>query len=117
MTKILIIESSPPVRNALREKLEYEKYEVWAVATPEEGLPSEETFRPDVVLVDRLYDHKKVLNAPFIVLSNDNSLDNALESVRAGAWDFIPKPVDMNVLLDSIRQAAASERVETTIHN
>jgi DNA-binding NtrC family response regulator len=111
MKKILIIEASRGVRNALRERLEYEKYEVWAVATPDEGLPSEEIFRPDVVLVDRLYEHQKEVNVPFIVLSDDNSLDNALESVRAGAWDFILKPVDMNILLDSIRQAVAAEKI------
>jgi DNA-binding NtrC family response regulator len=105
MPKILIIEASRGIRNTLRERLEYERYEVETVATHEEGHPLEETFRPDLVLTDCLCGHEKVIKMPFIVISDDNSVENAVGSVRAGAWDFIPKPIDMNHLLGSIKQA------------
>jgi DNA-binding NtrC family response regulator len=115
MTKILIIEASRGVRNALREILEHEKYTVEIVATHTEGHRLEQTFRPDVVLVDRLCRHEREETIPFIVISGDNTVQNALESVRAGAWDFIPEPVDIDALLDSIRQAVASGKKEEMI--
>jgi DNA-binding NtrC family response regulator len=108
MPKILIIEASRGIRNTLRERLQYEKYEVETAANHEEGHPLEETFQPDVVLTDRLCGHEKVIKMPFIVISDDNSVENAVGSVRAGAWDFIPKPIDMNHLLESIKQAVGS---------
>ena len=105
MPKILIIEASRGIRNTLRERLEYEKYTVEAVATSEEARAIRDAFRPDVVLSDYCYDCTQQLTVPFIILSENTSVENAVESVRAGAWDFIPKPIDMNHLLSSIRSA------------
>jgi DNA-binding NtrC family response regulator len=115
MIKILIIETSYRIRNALRERLENEKYEVKTATTHEEGLPLVATFKPDVVLTDTICEHEKAIKMPFIVISRDNSVESALESVRAGAWDFIPKPVDIDALLDSIRQAVALGKKEEMI--
>jgi DNA-binding NtrC family response regulator len=112
MSKILIIEASRGIRNTLRERLEYEKYTVETADTHEEGHRMEATFRPDVVLTDSLCGHERVVETPFIVISGDNSVKNAVESVRAGAWDFIPKPIDMNHLLESIKKVVGSEGVE-----
>ncbi len=105
MPKILIIEASRGIRNTLRERLEYEKYTVEAVATSEEARAIRDAFGPDVVLSDYCYDCTKQLTVPFIVLSDNTSVENAVETVRAGAFDFIPKPIDMNHLLDSIKKA------------
>lgn len=105
MAKILIIESSRGIRNTLRERLEYEKYEVETAATHEEGYELEKTFHPEVVLCDQCRPDSKNIPCPFIIMSDDSSVENAVESVRAGAWDFIPKPIDMNHLLASIKQA------------
>jgi DNA-binding NtrC family response regulator len=38
-------------------------------------------------------------------LSDDTSVENAVVAVRAGAWDFIPKPIDMNHLLSALKGA------------
>jgi DNA-binding NtrC family response regulator len=105
MPKILIIEASRGIRNTLRERLEYENYTVETVATHEEGHQLERTFQPDILLSDRYCEHARDIKVPFIIISDDNSVDNAVGSVRAGAWDFIPKPIDMNHLLGSIKQA------------
>jgi DNA-binding NtrC family response regulator len=103
MPNILIVEASRGIRNTLRERLEYEKYIVEAVQTAEEALSLIETFNPDVVLCDQCCGHDP--KCPFIVLSDDTSVENAVKAVRAGAWDFIPKPIDMNHLLNSIKRA------------
>ncbi len=112
MPKILIIEASRGIRNTLRERLEYEKYTVEAVATSEEARAIRDAFKPDVVLSDYCYECTQQLTVPFIVMSEDTSVENAVESVRAGAWDFIPKPIDMNHLLSSVRSAIGSVEEE-----
>jgi DNA-binding NtrC family response regulator len=103
MPNILIIEASRGIRNTLSERLDYEKYAVEAAANAQEALEIMSRFAPDVVLCDSCCDIK--LPCPFIVLSDNASVENAIVSVRAGAWDFIPKPIDMNHLLDSIKKA------------
>ncbi len=49
---------------------------------------------------------------PFIVLSEEATIDSAVEAVKNGAEDFIPKPVDMNHLLQSIRRTVGDGRRE-----
>jgi DNA-binding NtrC family response regulator len=102
MKKILIIESSGHIRNVLRERLELEQYNVKTATNHELGFMLMESFRPDVVLIDSICEHERAIEIPFIVISDRNTVDNLLESVRAGAWDFIPAPVDMDRLSESI---------------
>ncbi len=105
MPNILIIEASRGIRNTLRERLEYEKYTVEVTENGDEAFELMQKFDPDVVLCDHCCGRERELKCPFIVLSDDTSVENAVVSVRAGAWDFIPKPIDMNHLLTSIKRA------------
>jgi DNA-binding NtrC family response regulator len=106
MPNILIIESSRGIRNTLRERLEYEKYVVEAVENAEEAFEIMTRFSPDLVLCDHCCGRD--LRCPFIVMSDDTSVENAVTAVRAGAFDFIPKPIDMNHLLASIKKATGA---------
>ncbi len=105
MPNILIIEASRGIRNTLRERLEYERYTVEATENSDEAFEVMHKFEPDVVLSDHCCGRERELKCPLIVLSDDTSVENAVVSVRAGAWDFIPKPIDMNHLLTSIKRA------------
>jgi DNA-binding NtrC family response regulator len=97
------MESSRGIRNTLRERLEYEKYTVVAAENVDEAFDLMNKFDPDLVLCDHCCG--RGLRCPFIVLSDDTSVENAVVAVRAGAMDFIPKPIDMNHLLTSIKKA------------
>ncbi len=110
MPNILIIEASRGIRNTLCERLEYEKYTVEATDNADEAFELMQRFEPDIVLCDHCCGRE--LKCPFIVLSDDTSVENAVVAVRAGAWDFIPKPIDMNHLLTSIKQATGPIREE-----
>jgi DNA-binding NtrC family response regulator len=103
MPNILIMEASRGIRNTLRERLEYEKYTVEAATNPEEAAEIVKKFDPDLFLCDHC--PGLGLTCPFIILSDDNSVENAVEMVRSGAFDYIPKPIDMNHLLASIKKA------------
>ncbi|MDR2912189.1 MAG: sigma-54 dependent transcriptional regulator [Alistipes sp.] len=103
MPNILIMEASRGIRNTLRERLEYEKYTVEAAANPEEAVEIVKRFDPDLFLCDHC--PGLGLKCPFIILSDNTSVERAVEMVRSGAFDYIPKPIDMNHLLSSIKKA------------
>ena len=107
MTKLLVLEHSKSVRNNLRERLEFEGYKI---TTAEDALAAAEAMaaeQVDMLIVD---DVEQVPDAdvPFIVLSSASTLEDAVESFRRGAVDFLTKPVDMNRLLSSIRGCVGS---------
>jgi DNA-binding NtrC family response regulator len=105
MPNILIIEASRGIRNTLRERLEYEKYKVEAVESPEAAFEVMKKFSPDLLLADHCCGRASEVPCPFIIMSDDTSVANAVQAVRAGAFDFIPKPIDMNHLLGAIKKA------------
>jgi two-component system, NtrC family, nitrogen regulation response regulator NtrX len=116
MSKILIIDDEKVIRATLREILEYEKFIISEAQDGEEGLAKikEEDF--DLVLCDvkmpkmdgiEVLEQAKALDkAPqFIMISAHGSIETAVEATKKGAFDFIPKPPDLNRLLLTVRNA------------
>ena len=102
MAKLLVLEHSKSVRNNLRERLEFEGYVTQLVDSRSEAQRAIERGGVDMVIVDDIESAPEG-DTPFIVLSSVTTIDTAIASLRRGAVDFIPKPVDMNRLLGSIR--------------
>lgn len=128
MARILVIDDEKSVRNALKEILEFEKYEVDAAEDGEEGYKfiKEDTY--DLVICDikmPKLDGMELLNRVqgepnpprFIMISGHGNVDTALEAVRNGAFDYLPKPPDMNKLLITVKNALENKvlKEETTI--
>jgi DNA-binding NtrC family response regulator len=116
MAKILIIDDEKSIRNALRDILEYEKYEVDEAADGAEGYQKIIDGDYDVVLCDikmPKMDGMEILDKvsglkpdlPMIMITGHGSIETAVEATKTGAYDFIPKPPDMNRLLVSLRNA------------
>ena len=116
MSKILIIDDEKVIRDTLREILEYEKFIISEAKDGEEGLAKikEEDF--DLVLCDikmpkmdgiDVLEQAKALDKPpqFIMISAHGSIETAVEATKKGAFDFIPKPPDLNRLLLTVRNA------------
>ncbi len=116
MPKILIIDDEKVIRATLKEILEYEKYEVHEAQDGEQGLKmiQEEDF--DLVLCDikmpkldgiDVLDQVALLDKQpqFIMISAHGSIETAVEATKKGAFDFIPKPPDLNRLLLTVRNA------------
>jgi DNA-binding NtrC family response regulator len=116
MPKILIIDDEKIIRSTLREILEYEKYQISEAQDGEEGLKmlQEEDF--DLVLCDikmPKMDGLEVLEKAselekfpqFIMISAHGSIETAVEATKKGAFDFVPKPPDLNRLLLTVRNA------------
>jgi DNA-binding NtrC family response regulator len=116
MTKVLIIDDEKPIRNALRDILEYEKMQVDDAATGIEGLQKIEKEKYDLVLcdikmpgMDGIEVLEKIMEStyvmPVVMISGHGTIETAVEAVKKGAFDFIAKPLDLNRLLVTVRNA------------
>jgi len=116
MSRILVIDDEQSIRNSLKEVLEYEKYEVDLATEGREGLEMFEKNQYDVVLCDikmpkmdgievleEIY--RQTTDIPIIMISGHGNIDTAVESIKKGAYDFIEKPLDLNRLLITIKNA------------
>jgi DNA-binding NtrC family response regulator len=122
MSKILVIDDEKAIRNTLKEVLEYEKHEV---DLAEDGLKGLEMFSAnsyDIVLCDikmAKMDGIEVLGkitetsteTPVIMISGHGNIDTAVEAIKKGAYDFLEKPLDLNRLLITIRNAMDKSRL------
>ncbi len=115
MARILVIDDERSIRNTMREILEYEKFIVDDAQDGIEGIRLLNANKYDVILCDikmprmdglETLDHIfKVSDAPVIMISGHGTIDTAVEAIKKGAYDFISKPLDLNRLLVSIRNA------------
>jgi DNA-binding NtrC family response regulator len=116
MPRILIIDDEKSIRNTLREILTYEKYEVQEAADGAEGLKLAEKEKFDIVLCDikmPKMDGLEVLEkiqavrpeVPVIMISGHGNIETAVEAIKKGAFDYISKPLDLNRMLVTIRNA------------
>ncbi|HNK91158.1 MAG TPA: sigma-54 dependent transcriptional regulator, partial [Chitinophagales bacterium] len=116
MPKILIVDDEKAIRRTLRDILEYEKYEIDEAEDGEIGVQKIEKGNYDVVILDVKMPKKdgievlaelqnKGIDTPVIVLSGHGNIETAVEAVKKGAFDYIPKPPDLNRLLITVRNA------------
>ena len=124
MTKILIIEDEEPIRRVLVKILTEENSE-FVLSEAVDGkqgikLINDEEF--DLILCDIkmpkmdglevLEQAKKSgISTPFIMLTGHGNVETAVHAMKVGAYDFIPKPPDLNRLLISVRNAIASKHL------
>jgi len=116
MAEILVIDDEAPIRETLKEILEYENYTVTTADDGNKGLLLIQKNEYDVVLCDvkmpgidgmELLDRAQALrpDLPFIMISGHGNVEMAIDATKKGAYDFITKPPDLNRLLISIRNA------------
>ena len=115
MAKILVIDDEKGIRNTLREILEYEKFTVDDAADGPSAIALTEKSEYDVILCDikmpgmdgmEVLDHLLAkFDTPVIMISGHGNIDTAVEAIKKGAYDYIAKPLDLNRLLVTIRNA------------
>jgi two-component system, NtrC family, nitrogen regulation response regulator NtrX len=124
MTKILVIDDERSIRNTLKEILEFEKFEVEVAEDGIEGLEKLEKNTFDVILCDikmPRMDGIEVLekihamdpDTTVVMISGHGTIDTAVEAIKKGAYDFISKPLDLNRLLITIRNATDKTKLVT----
>jgi DNA-binding NtrC family response regulator len=124
MSKILVIDDERAIRNTLKEVLEYEKHEVDLTEDGPKGIEMFSANSYDIVLCDikmAKMDGIEVLgkiteissDTPVIMISGHGNIDTAVESIKKGAYDFLEKPLDLNRLLITIRNATDKSKLIT----
>lgn len=120
MAKILIIDDERAIRRALKEILEFENFQVDEAENGIEGLDKAKNSLYDIIFCDikmPQMDGMEVLDAlnlakidtPVIMISGHGNIETAVEAIKKGAFDFIEKPLDLNRILVTVRNA--KERV------
>ncbi|MBN1677606.1 MAG: response regulator [Candidatus Thermoplasmatota archaeon] len=120
MSKVLIVEDAPFIREMIRDILESHDHEIAGEAA--NGLEAIEKFKalkPDVVLMDILMPGMDGLSAIMKIMEIDPKakiivvsalVKEALkkEAMRAGAVDFVAKPFQVERLLEAVRVATTA---------
>ncbi len=124
MSKILVIDDQKSIRNTLKEILEYEGNEVVLAETGTIGLELFDADKIDIVLCDIKMPEmdgievlqklmEKCPEVPVIMISGHGNVDTAVDAIKKGAYDFIEKPLDLNRLLVTIRNAVERKDLVT----
>ena len=124
--KVLIVDDERSIRNSLGEILGDEGYEVTVAEDGPSALAMVEKERFDVIFCDIKMpgmDGIEVLDkiismgvdSAVVMISGHGDIDTAVECIKKGAFDFVQKPLDLNRILITIRNAA--ERTTLTKQN
>ncbi|MCQ2166190.1 MAG: sigma-54 dependent transcriptional regulator [Bacteroidales bacterium] len=114
---ILIIDDERSVRGSLGEILRDEGYEVEVAENGPEGLEKADKQHFDVIFCDikmPQMDGTEVLDklvesgtdSAIVMISGHGDIETAVDCIKKGAFDFIPKPLDLNRTLITIRNAS-----------
>jgi DNA-binding NtrC family response regulator len=122
MAKILLVDDEASIRMALKEILEYESHTVIESPDAQAALKAvgQETF--DLIIsdikmpkMDGLEFLSKVkemgVESPVVMITGHGTIDTAVESIKKGAFDFIQKPLDLNRVLVTVRNATQSAQM------
>ena len=121
MAKILVIDDERAIRNTLKEILEFEGYTVDVAENGRVGLDMALATKYDLIYTDIkmpemdgmevLQSYRKTQQeqggeeAPVVMISGHGTVENAVEALKSGAYDFIVKPLDLNRLLVTTQRA------------
>src|SRR6185436_11896957 len=120
--RILVVDDEAEIRRSVRMILEYEGYEVLEASSGPEGLGMAERDSPDLVFLDIKMPGMDGLEAlqrikaaneslPVVIISGHGTVSTAVEATKAGAFDFIEKPLASERVLVTIRNALDQTRL------
>ena len=114
--RVLVIDDEPDIRELLELTLLRMGLETATAGTVKEGLLEIQRFKPDLCLTDMKlpdgtgfdivrYIQREVPHIPVAVITAFGSMEAAVEALKAGAYDFVSKPVDLTKLRDLVHTA------------
>ena len=126
--KILIVDDEKAIRNSLKEILEMEEYQVDTAKNGTEALEKADKEKFDTIFCDIKMpgiDGIEVLTTliergvetPIVMISGHGDISTAVDCIKKGAFDFIEKPLDLNRVLITIKNATdkATLQAETKV--
>ena len=116
MARILIVDDERSIRNTIKDILEHEKHIVDIAVDATEAFEKTKTKHYDLVITDIVMPNisgvvlleklkEEGFDSPIIIMSAHGNIEIAVDCIKKGAFDFLEKPIDLNHLLVSTRNA------------
>jgi DNA-binding NtrC family response regulator len=123
---ILIIEDESTLAKNMKAYLERHEYEVRIAESAEEGFRELESFKPDAILLDlqlpgmnglealsRIKDRDSQVKV--VIITAHGNIETAVDAMKAGAYDFVNKPLVLAKLRVLLDKAVGQSRMEGTL--
>ena len=119
--RILIVDDDEAIRTVIAEAMRREGHQVAAAASVAEQTDLLTIFEPDVLITDVILPDGNGLDMvplilaqrpdlPIIVLSAQNTLSTAVRATEQGAFEYLPKPFDLDELCRAVRDGLRRRR-------
>lgn len=125
MAKLLIIDDERGIRNTLREILADEGHEVEVAENGKQGLEMAQAKTFDLIFSDikmpemdgievlkALKEGEEAIDTPIVMISGHGDVETAVQALKIGAYDFLLKPLDLNRILITTRNALESKSLK-----
>lgn len=125
MAKILIIDDERGIRNTLREILADEGFEVDVAENGKQGLEMAQAKAYDLIFTDikmpemdgielltALKSGEEAIETPVVMISGHGDVETAVQALKIGAYDFLLKPLDLNRILITTKNALESKNLK-----
>ena len=114
--KVLIVDDERAIRNSLKEILEMENYQAETAENGADACTKAEKEKYDAIFcdikmpgMDGIEVLQKLLadgvESPIIMISGHADINTAVDCIKKGAFDFIEKPLDLNRILITLKNA------------
>ncbi|MBN2226141.1 MAG: response regulator [candidate division Zixibacteria bacterium] len=114
--KLLIVDDEVKFLNSIAQRLEMRGFDVTKASNGQEAVAAAQSGKFDLALLDLKMpgmDGTEVLAVlkkehkylEVIILTGHGSMDSAVECTKLGAFSYLPKPYELEKLLDTLRQA------------
>ena len=125
MAKLLIIDDERGIRNTLREILADEGFEVDIAENGKQGLEMAQAKAYDLIFSDikmpemdgielltALKSGEEAIETPVVMISGHGDVETAVQALKIGAYDFLLKPLDLNRILITTKNALESKNLK-----
>jgi two-component system response regulator HydG len=127
-TRVLVVDDEPAARTGLQKLLSAEGYQVDVAEDGVAALAIAAEHPPDVVVTDLKMPkmdgielmkklHESDASVPIIVATALGDVDNAVHAMRAGADDYLTKPIDFDALVVAVERAVERRDLRVEAEN
>ena len=125
MAKLLIIDDERGIRNTLKEILADEGHEVEVAENGKQGLEMAQAKAYDLIFSDikmpeldglevlkALKEGEEAIETPVVMITGHGDVETAVQALKLGAYDFLLKPLDLNRILITTKNALESKSLK-----
>lgn len=120
MARILIVDDERYIRSTMKDILQNEKYVVDTAVDPVDALEQIKVSPFDLIITDIVMPKMNGIEflkqlksdgfeSPVVIMSAHGDIQTAVECIKAGAFDFLEKPLDLNRLLICVRNTLSNK--------